>query len=486
MPVIFDHGKFALTSPEFRWPDTGRDRSYSNPIERSAGVLVLELARVGWDAPGIDVEIRTHGQGENLFRCVRKISGVTEAGPFCLRFSTHQGRTGPFGIPTGLSEATIPPGIEIIYYGEGSGPTGYLYLGKDWKSEGAEWMNALKVNSKLYKKPKTYLRYSGRGNRGIMPHDNDLGREYSPTDSEPTSMDSDEVAAKVIKFVDGLIAKLSQMPSAPGFDDVTHQGDANLRRLSAVEPIAAPADFPLLYAWLDHGDARRLEQIAEEDSHNRYGLSGNGWRLCAYGSWVGELPDRACDGFSYASADPAVKAGHVVHRVWVSENHSPVVVKLKWLNDIFVVDNAAYDHAVKEMRTKIRVERRDRMTDAELDQCIAATARTLTPVTEYVGGFEKPIYLIGRQIQTDEARLAKGSVELSQTADKLTVVIRDKETGREFEAFSRESIGDRSIAIAKRTAEEYAFLHAPNGHYRDLLSGGVAPVAADEERGLCT
>lgn len=467
MPVIFDHGKFALASPEFHWPDTGADRTYSSPMERAGGLLVRELARVGWEIPGMDIVIDTYGQGENLIRRVREISGITEAGPFSLRFSSHQDHKGRFNVLTGLSEATIPPGVQIVFYDDRSGPTGYLYLGKDWKTDGATWMNDAKVNSKLNNKPKTYLRYSGHGGRGTMAHDNDLGREYSPDDHQPTHMDSNRVAGQVVEFIEGLISKLSKMPSAPGYDDITPHGDANLRRLAAVERIAAPADFPLLYTWVERNDAHRLDHMDQADSNEKYGLSGNGWRLCAFGTRAGELPDRARDGFSYASTDPAVEAGHVVYGI--HEESSPVVVKLKWLNEIFVVDNAAFDHAIEAMRSKIKVENRERLTDAELDQCIAATARTLTPVTKYAGGFEKPIYVIGRQTDVDEARLVKGSVELSQTEDKTRIVVHDDETGSEFEVFCR-ATGERAVASAERASEQYAGFHSKNGRYRNSIA----------------
>lgn len=468
MPVIFDHGKFALASPEFHWPDTGEDRAYSSPMERAGGLLVRELARVGWEVPGIEVAIDTYGQGDNLIRRVRKISGATEAGPFSLRFSAQQAHKGRFNVMTGLSEATIPPGLQIVFYDDRSGPTGYLYLGKDWKADGAAWMNDAKVNSKLNNKPKTYLRYSGHGGRGMMAHDSDLGREYSPDSRQPTRMDSNKVAAQVVEFIEGLISKLSKMPSAPGFDDVTPQGDANLRRLAAVERIPAPADFPLLYSWVERNDAYRLNHMDEADSHDKYGLSGNGWRLCAMGARASEMPERARDGFSYASTDPTVEAGHVIYGV--REDSSPTVVKLKWLNDVFVVDNAAFDHAIEEMRGKIKTENRDRLTDSELDQCIAATARTLTPVTEYTGGFEKPIYVIGRQTEVDEARLVKGAVELSQTDSKTRVVVRDEETGSQFEVFSRDATGERAVASGERAAVQYANFHSTNGHYRNSIA----------------
>jgi hypothetical protein len=357
-------------------------------------------------------------------------------------------------------------------------------VGKDWKADGEAWIRDPKSNSKLDGKPKTYLRYSGRGGGGLMPHDHDLGREYSPEFREPKFLDSDQVVAGVVKLVDHLIAKLAKMPTAPGSDDVTPQGDANLRRLAAVERIPAPDDFPLLYAWVDRNDAHRLREIeaGAVESGDRYGISGDGWRLCAFGSSAGDLPPRATDGFSYTSADPAVVASHVIHSV--RDDASPVVVKPKWLNDIFVVDNAAYDRAWKEVFARIEVENREggRMTNAELDQCVAATACTLVSVTEYAGGFEQPIYLIGRQTAVDEVRMVRGPVVLSQEEGTTKVVVRDDDTGNEFEVFSRETTGERTVMSARRVAEDYGRFHAINGRYRDRipkLSNPAGPPKAE-------
>jgi hypothetical protein len=486
MPVIFNHETFALASPEFHWPKTDESEAYSSPMERAGGLLVRELARVGWDAPGIKVEIDTYGRGEDLIRCVRGISGVTAEGPFQLKFNGPQGRKGAFNVCTGLSSATIPPGVEITFYGDRSGPTAHLYFGKNWGADGEKWISDSKVNSKLNGEPKTYLRYSGWSGSGWMRHDDDIGREYSPTSGEPARLDSTEVAGQVVKFIDGLIVELAKLPTAPGFEAVTPQGDANLRRLARVERIPAPDDFPLLYAWIDSNDAYRLRNLERGDAESGqiYGVSGSGSRLCSLGAGVPDLPPRATDGFTYASVDPTVVASHVIHSV--RDDSSPAIVKLKWLNDVFVVDNAAYERAREEVFAKIKAEAREggRMTNAELDWCAAATAKTLVPVTEYKGGFEQPIYLIGRQTAVDEVRMVKGSIVVSQTENTTNVVLWDDETKNEFEVFSRESIGERAAASARRVAERYGRLHSPNGGYSDLIPKRPQLTEASDEAGL--
>lgn len=467
MAVVFDHDRFALARAAFYWPQTDEQEFYSNPIERTGGLLVKQLARVGWEVPGIDVEIRTDGCGENVIRAVRTISGMTEAGPFELKFGSVQERRGRWAICPGLSEATIPPGIQLVYHNDRSGPVAYLYVGKDWKADGESFIADWKVNSKQNGKPKTYIRYSGDGAPGVMRYDDDLGREYSPTGSQPHTMDSELLAMKICAFIEhNLLARLAEMPSKEGFDDVTDEGDANLRRLAEVEKIPAPEDFPVLFAWVERNDAYRLRDMHEAEPDQRYGLTTDGARLCTLSSRY-NVPNIARRGFSYASADPRVRAGHCVHGP--KDDASPVAIKLKYLNDVYVVDNAAFERAAEKAVERAKNEGRKRLTDAELDECIAATAKTIVPVTEYTGGFEQVTYVIGRQTDIDEVRLTKGVVEAAQADGRTWVTLTDGETGHAFVLFHRDGIGPGAIADGKRAASDFSSLHS-GGRFRDRIA----------------
>ena len=72
-------------------------------------------------------------------------------------------------------------------------------------------------------------------------------------------------------------------------DDVSDEGDANLRALVSVPRVEAPTDFPVLYAWAERDDVYRIRH-READAWNGaptpdecYALSGSGWRLAGYG-----------------------------------------------------------------------------------------------------------------------------------------------------------------------------------------------------------
>jgi hypothetical protein len=408
------------------WPKSGG----GNLLSDAGAALVQELARVGWDVPGIDVKFWTLGQGKNVFRTVYAISGVTREGPFKITFSNPQQSRGHYRALTGLGEATIPPGIEVRYYNDDSTVTATLYTGGDWKRDGANFINKIKVNSKLRGEPKTYLKYQGHS-WNELKHDTDLGREYSPERDEPKSLDAKATLQMVADFIHGsLIPSLAQMPSAPGHDDINEYGDANLRRLAKVSPIEAPEDFPVLYSWIRIDDAYRAlgRGTSSPDGSDDFVLSGGGARLVAWGDnpHGAKLHPRAHDGFAYASTDPSVRAAQASSSV--REESVPVEVRLKNLNEIYVVDNAPYRKVREEIGKQLDAEERDRFTHAECARMVTAVAETMVHVTDYDGSFEQPTYLIGRQLHADEARVMRGEVKLHVTEDRIHATLTDEES----------------------------------------------------------
>lgn len=487
--VTVDHANFALKPAHFFLParyvpsphkpahlkDLRKSRL---PLENIGSELVHELLRVGWDVPGIDVDISTYGSGENVIRTVRCISGKTEDGPFKLEFCEAQEQLGRYNIMTALSRATIPPGIEINFYGDNSGPSALVYVGKDWKADGDAFMERINVNARLNKQRKTYLRYSGRGDTHTMRADNDLGRDYDPMGDQPRSLDAGDIAKKVENFIrNTLMKRLSALPSAPGHDDVTFEGDANLRRICHVDPIPVPEGFPTLYVWADRNDGFRIrerEYTDEDDlkADENYALSGNGWRLATKGR---DLPKKARDGFDYASTDQDDRRGHAVYHP--KYDAVPVIVTLKDLNEIYVADNAAFDRKAEEVRAELRAAGKERMTDSQLDDCMAAVGYTMLPASEYKGGFEKPVYLIGRQIGFDEARLVRGPVSLMKNDDTIRIQVADQESGLEFTLFDRSPFGKATEDAARREAQTFARVLS-NNTYKVVELEAAAPAPA--------
>lgn len=263
---------------------------------------------------------------------------------------------------------------------------------------------------------------------------------------------------RVLSSISAAVTRLSAIDDFPGQDDVTAEGDPVMRRLCHVEPVPVPDSFPVLYAWAERETAYRLvkepdEVTAEED----YGLSGSGYRLAALGVSDGRPADpRVYEGYTYASDDPAIKAGQAIHGV--RHGSFPVEVTLEHLNDVYVVDNAAFRHARAEDVRKAQAEGREQMTDAEIDRWTMATARTMVPWAEYAGGFEDPVYLIGRQTRSDEVRLMKGPVTVRLDGEGVVAAMSDSRTGTETELFRSRLRTIPHCREAARCAEDAARL----------------------------
>lgn len=448
MSLIFEQDRFRLQPQSFVMPKGG------SKMEAAGAELVKELQRVGWDVPGIDVEFMTSGVGTRLSRHVHSVSGATERGPFRLVFGGAQLSKGNRRELTGLNEATVPPGLEIVLYEDKSPTVVHRYVGTDWVAEGRAFIDAPRVNSKLDGAPRLYVTYEGHS--GVLKADDDMDREYSPEGDEPLFLDKEEVIDAVVAFVrDDLLSKLSELPTAPGFDDVTDEGDANLRRLAKVEPIPVPDDFPVLYAWIDQDDAFRIANKGRraEPGEPDFVLAGNGWRLVALGGNPRRerLHDRAHDGFSYASADPSVRAGQVIHGT--KDNSFPVEIKLRCLNDVYVVDNSRFEAYRNQAIERAISEGRDRLTNAEVDAAVLATALTMVPATEYAGGYGEPTYLIGRQVFADEARLMRGPIEVVSDGASFRTVITDAASGLEMQLYEdHRNFSDRVEKVARDAA----------------------------------
>lgn len=452
MGVKIDNEHLTLCEAEFAWPIETAGNGAS-AIEDLSAPLVFELARVGWEVPGIDVTVRTVGRGKMVFRYVSEISGTTEKGPFRLGFGIPQREISRhLALVTGLASAVVPPGIEIHYFSDGSGPAVEKYLTKDWAGDGSQLMNRFSANSRLNGEPRTKLRYQreNRGSNRLVAVGLRDDREYGPQGLEPRALSKRRIDRLVRGFINGLIDRLAKMPTADGLTDVTPQGDTILRRLAYVDLVPVPASFPKLYCWIAGRDASRLSHysdpsdVVEED----YVLAGNGWRLLPLSSLA--IHPRGTDGFNYAATSPEAHGSHVIY----SHQDEPLVVEveLKALNEIYVVDSAAFEKAREVAWAQLKDD--ERLPDRQLNSLMGETEKTMVPAAEYVEGtYEKPVYLIGRQLGHDEARLMRGPVRLLEDDKHVEVTFTDEATGRVVELFSSTRMTRFDLEHARRVAK---------------------------------
>lgn len=141
------------TKPKFLYPYA---RQF--PFDEVAENIVRAIEKRNWKVPGIAIEFDTYGSGEAKYQLVRSIDGDD----FQLYFCRVQEYFNNGWNDTAALHSVYIPNQGIYVYEDGSGPTYYLYVGKNWGADKKWFMNSAKVNSKLNKEPRRYLRSKGQ------------------------------------------------------------------------------------------------------------------------------------------------------------------------------------------------------------------------------------------------------------------------------------------------------------------------------------
>ena len=381
----------ALTvKPEFLYP-----KSRKFPFDEVTEKIVRALEKRNWKVPGITVEFEVYGSGEEKYKLVREIVGDN----FKLYFCRIQGRLpcSNWNDTAAIHEIYIPKQILEVYEDE-SGPTYYLYVGENWEADKAWFMNSAKVNSKLRGEPRRYLCYSGNAyNKRAreLVSDNDLGREYSPEGNEPRSFNLKDKFKEFTAYLEEYVLKyILSFPEESAAED------------GGIELIPYNGPWSTLYSFCNNDDAERIIQGKTDPNElpacERYASFGHCRRLVPLDiKNNGRFPEIAREGFIWC--DVASEISHAVaaemKSSWRGDNNF-VVLKLKYANDVYVVDNAKYEETREAIfKTKAPGEC---LTNEEYGDVIAARAATIVPIGEYKGNYKEPIVLITRELEFDE------------------------------------------------------------------------------------
>lgn len=413
------------------------------PFDEACNNIIHELEKRNWHVPGIEVEFYTYGSGAQKFRMVGELKGRD----FRLVFHRVQ-RTMPgnrWNDTAAVTDLYIPKKVLNVYEDE-SGPTFYLYVGKDWERDREEFMTGSKLNSRLDRKPKSYLVYRGgclcraaaselvgpdwltsmlakdtdalsrlrhthsRCRPPHLLHDNDPEREYSPEGSEPKIFDTDEVMEEFRRYLEEVVLPLILEQPLP--DETTDS-------LAEPEPIPFPDTIGPIFCFGEDRDAERIKQGQGDENRllpmDRYGLVGSGYRLVPLDiNLDGTVPKEAYDGYLWCGLGE-VTAETDIHSLdvpghirWSNRERYTFRVKPDRANSIFVADHGQYEKRRIEVVGQATLDGRKRLTDGEVAEIILARARTMVPLSEYRGGFAKPVLLIGRELGLHEVEVVSG------------------------------------------------------------------------------
>jgi len=101
------------------------------PFDVIISKIVKAIEARNWNVDGLELKFDTYGKGEAKYQMVRDINGTD----FKLHFSRKQGNLeGGWNNIAAASTISIPKEILTVYCDE-SGPSYYLYVGKDWEAD---------------------------------------------------------------------------------------------------------------------------------------------------------------------------------------------------------------------------------------------------------------------------------------------------------------------------------------------------------------
>lgn len=368
------------------------------PFDAACEQIVRELEARNWNVPGVTVEFNTYGSGEEKYRHVSRIRSED----FELWFCRSQGRLGDghWNDIAAVTKLNIPL-RELHVYEDRSGPTFYLYVGKNWKRDREKFMKSLKVNSKLYNEPRMYLKYSG--GHSFLTHDNDLNREYGPKPWEPKSLRIHVVMSQFTNYLQRIV-----LPMIVAHPVATEKID----HFAEPAPIPYPESIGPLFCFAEPRDAQRINEGKKNPekllARHRFGLHGSGYRLVPLGDSDGNVPEIAFDGFLWCgigTVDDKMPIGSVEvpgHSMGSFENCLVRVLPNR-ANGIYVADQAVFDQRRKEIADAN--PQLKRFTDADVRDFLSARGRTIIPLSEYKGNYKIPIVLINRELGFDEVEV---------------------------------------------------------------------------------
>ena len=402
--------------PEFLYPI-----SRQFPFDKVSEQIIRELEKRNWEVPGLDVEFYVYGTGAQKFRHVSRLRGEGFLLWFCRVQRLLPG--GRWNDVAAVSELIIP-GKQLNVYEDESGPTLYVYVGSDWEKDKGWFCCSSKVNTKLNGEPRRHLEYHGRhrlpDDEGafdwylpsrrprFLYHDNDLGREYDLKEGDPLYYLTKDIMEEFrLWMTDNVLNYILTFP------------EQEMRVEEKPQWKAFPTE--LIGSIFTYGEGEDVKRIIVGKTNpldlepcDRYGLIGNGLRLVPLDARNdGTVPKIAYDGFTWCAMgeitnetkleDLPQEIGRFYR--WSDRDDHVIRVMPKFANDIYIIDMA-----VGEKYRQDQFKTTERLSDEQLFEYYRCSGRTIIPISEYIGGFEKPVILVNRELDFDEVEVAISSL----------------------------------------------------------------------------
>ena len=254
------------------------------------------------------------------------------------------------------------------------------------------------------------LRHTHQGRRSsLLVHTNDLGREYDAEDREPKILRTSEVMEEFrdwlkVNVLDYILTFTEQEP----LPDTT----------PALTPF--PTDkVGSIFTYCEYRDAERIltgqRDLDSLPASERYGMIGSGYRLVSLDVRNdGTLSEKAYDGFMWcaigevSSKSKLEKLPKEIGRFyrWDDRHRNVIRVTPKFAEGVYFADMGPAERYRADIFKKNRKQRE--LTNEQYAEYLRMPGRTIVPVSEYAGGYEKPVVLVNRELDFDEVEVVLG------------------------------------------------------------------------------
>lgn len=431
------------TTEKVVWPDKGiflyptlRQFDFDEVCE----LIVRSLEKRNWQVPGLTVEFRHYGQGEEKLCYVGSIVG----NDFKIEFGRNQGKIpGCYHNDVAAACVIAIPKHEVHVSADGY-PRYYRYCGPSYRRDREKFLHGYKSDRD---KPNLWHYYTGSEQSGEqktyayrvshwpLPQYfiNQSAKTFWGCIKAGIRQPYFRAGTVMVMIKDYLLKKV--LPLILAQPETTERRDH-----FATDPaIPCPADFMPLYCLVDADDYHRIVDGQKDPSqippYRRYAIEGCDCRLV--------MPHvRSRKGRRYASSEFAresffycgvgdmennppvrqrpedVRCGrqsrfpdNIVRPKLPDFNHSDrtylMTVKPTRLNDIYIVDHEPYERLGAEFVKAGEAQGKNSFTPDEIDQFNWARADTMVPIHQYKGGFKKPLVLVHRTLGFDEVQFIR-------------------------------------------------------------------------------
>lgn len=348
------------------------------PINEKRKLIETELLMRNYDVPGIDVEFCFHvdREGKYLYR----ISSIRCENPDLRIQSDYEIRV---------------RGVIMSLHDDGSGSVD-MYCGDDWEKDRKEFVNGKLFHRKMDNKSRINLHYqrSSRGQDYMATTDCSRGYYPDPERNEPERYSVHTIEQKIMEGLDDLLHLIKTTPRQKLNRNLLTQPDPTY----LTNPIFTGT---LLHTTITSDTADDIQQ----KTRGNYGIDG-GWRLL---DWSCKLPEEhpyrelMHDGFIYCEIE--WPNGEITKNNWHYNwrNENAAILKLKNMDNVFVVDVAAGEKYRKEWFEQNPGI--DTMTNEAYSELQIARGKTMIHINDYKGDFQQPLVIIGRIVEVEEIEL---------------------------------------------------------------------------------